>query len=162
MVVFVIGLPGSGKSYFAKELSQKISAVHLSSDVLRRNLINSPRYTEEEKQLVYHHLLEQLERIVRMGKTTIVDATFYKNHLRQKFMEMLTGRGIKYEIIEISASDADVKKRLSKARKDSDADYDVYLAIKKSWEPVKEDKLSLNSSKLALDKMIDKAVKYIG
>ena len=162
MVVFVIGLPGSGKSYFAKELSLKISAVYLSSDILRKNLINSPQYTAEEKQKVYHHLFEQLERVVRMGKTCVVDATFYKSHLRQKFMDMLIGRGIKYEIIEVEASDKDIKKRLSKKRQDSDADYEVYLSIRKGWEPVKDKKLGLNSSEQSLEEMIAEAVAYFG
>ena len=162
MVIFVIGLPGSGKSYFAKEFSREINAVYLSSDVLRKNLISSPQYTEEEKRVVYDHLFEQLERIVRMGKNTVVDATFYKQYLREKFMEMLSARGINYAIIEISATEADIKKRLKKARKESDADYEVYQTIKKSWEPIRNsEKLSLNSSKEPLDKMIKKAVKYL-
>ena len=38
MIIQVIGLPGSGKTTFAKELSSRINAIHLNADEVRAEL----------------------------------------------------------------------------------------------------------------------------
>ena len=38
MIIQVIGLPGSGKTTFAKEFSSRINAIHLNADEIRSDL----------------------------------------------------------------------------------------------------------------------------
>lgn len=161
MVIFIIGLPGSGKSHFAQSLSERIDAAYISSDLLRRNLFPTPTYENHEKNTVYEHMLEQMLRITRVGKDIVVDATFFKNEFREKFFSVLDARKVKYKIIEIKANKSDIKKRLSRERESSDADYDVYLKIKKNWEPVVQERITLNSSRQSIDSMLKKAEEYM-
>jgi len=35
MIIIVFGLPGSGKSYFASKLAERINARYINSDVIR-------------------------------------------------------------------------------------------------------------------------------
>lgn len=56
MVVLVMGLPGSGKSYLARRLAELIGATYISSDRVRRDLFPAARYTAEEKAGVYEEM----------------------------------------------------------------------------------------------------------
>ena len=69
------GLPGTGKSYFARELARKIPLVILESDALRKVLFPSPTYSAAESARLFRasHLL--IERLLRKGISLILDAT---------------------------------------------------------------------------------------
>ncbi|MEM1550927.1 MAG: adenylyl-sulfate kinase, partial [Candidatus Bathyarchaeia archaeon] len=56
--VWITGLPGSGKSTVAHLLAEKLKSMNihacvLSSDALRRVITPNPKYTEEERDMVY-------------------------------------------------------------------------------------------------------------
>ena len=57
LIFLFCGLPGVGKTRLATELAPLINAVVLSTDKLRKELIPSPTYTKEEKQLIYDIML---------------------------------------------------------------------------------------------------------
>lgn len=72
-ICYLVGIPGSGKSTFAKELAKKEKAVILSSDAIRREL-----YGDEVKQktrIIYRVLYERLNHCMENGQNVIVDAT---------------------------------------------------------------------------------------
>lgn len=49
MIIQVIGLPGSGKTTFAKELSSRINAIHLNADQIRADLNKDLGFSEEDR-----------------------------------------------------------------------------------------------------------------
>ena len=57
MIIQVIGLPGSGKTTFAKELADRINAVHLNADAVRAELNKDLGFSPEDR----------LEQARRMG-----------------------------------------------------------------------------------------------
>jgi adenylylsulfate kinase-like enzyme len=57
IIIQVIGLPGSGKTTFAKELSDRINAVHLNADAVRAELNKDLGFSAEDR----------LEQARRMG-----------------------------------------------------------------------------------------------
>ncbi len=79
--LWLTGLPGSGKSTILKELSQILSesgieAVTLSLDHIRKVLTPEPKYTEEERTLVYRSLVLMAQLLVEQcEKNVIIDAT---------------------------------------------------------------------------------------
>ena len=46
----MLGIPGSGKSYFSRGLAQKLGAVHLNSDAMRMAIFKSREVTDK----IYH------------------------------------------------------------------------------------------------------------
>jgi predicted kinase len=160
MLVLIVGLPGTGKTTFAIELAKRIDAAHLNSDIIRTTLGNRGKYDTASKAAVYRELCSRAEEILQKGRNLIVDATLYKNVLREPFEKLANQFNIPIKWIELKADEATIRQRVSKKRKYSEADFEVYLKIKAVYQPVAQNHLVLWSDVLSLDEMIDKAQEY--
>ena len=86
--LWLTGLPGSGKSTILSELSRMllesgIEAVVLSLDCIRKVLTPQPKYTDEERALVYRSLVLMAQLLVEQGqKNVIIDATGNRREFR--------------------------------------------------------------------------------
>jgi len=111
MVIIVLGLPGSGKSYFAIRVAQMLHAKYISSDEVRKEMFEIPHYSTERNTMVYDEMLRRTIEAIKHGKEIVLDATFYSNELRQKFIgETKNISGI--YLIEMYAEDELIKQRL--------------------------------------------------
>ena len=162
MVIIVFGLPGSGKSFFASRLAVRLGSTYISTDALRFELFPKRTYSDSEKMRVYDHMLNMMVRDIFDHATIVLDGTFYKESLRNKFEEEAKKLGDKLIYIEVIASEKEIKQRTEKPRINSEANFDVYLKLKQEFEPVKTDHLVLDSSASNIEVMIDQAIHYIG
>jgi predicted kinase len=161
MIVVVFGLPGTGKSFFSKHFAEEAGARHLNTDIIREKLDLKGRYDKKAKQLVYKELHKRTRKEVQNGSDVIVDGTFHKYQRRKEITEMANEKNVQIHFIEVKATDETVKERLEKNRKHSEADFEVYEKIKRSFEPVEEDHLELWSDTNDVKEMIRKAKNYI-
>lgn len=159
--VIVMGLPGTGKTYFAKRLADKIGAVHLTSDELRMKLIPERSYSKSEKATVYEQLLFETLETLSSGQSVVVDATFYLKRFRKEFVTGITGLGIYPRIICIRAKEQTVRERMQIKRSDSEADFEVYKLVRDIFEPVAENKLVLNTDSDSIEECVEKALNYL-
>lgn len=164
MLIIVCGLPGSGKSSLSMKLKSVFSAVYLNSDVIRKQIFPSPKYSEDEKKVVYMEMANQAEKLLRQ-RNVIVDATFYKKKYRKLMMESAESAGVRHIVIECMLPEAIIRQRLAKrmeTRKGvSDAGYDVYLEMKKEFEPIEGRHLELDCS-AEMKKRIELVKEFIG
>ncbi len=156
--MIVMGLPGSGKSYFAERLAGKIKAEYISSDHVRKELFIERTYSKAEKARVYEEMLKRTELAISYNKPVVLDATFYEEETRDMFLENL---GIQTFIIEIRASESLIKERLKKKRLYSEADFEIYQMIRNKWIEVKQPHLVLESTDDNIDDMLNKALEYL-
>jgi len=161
MVIIVFGLPGSGKSYFASRLASKLNARYVNSDELRIKMFSKRNYADAEKMLVYNSMLAALSDALSKKMQIVLDTTFYKESIRNKFEQ--TARAFKEKIIyiEITALENSIESRLEKPRTYSEATFEVYLKLKNFFEPLKEDHLVLISSNRNIASLLRKAIHYI-
>ncbi|MFQ6095969.1 MAG: adenylyl-sulfate kinase [Candidatus Bathyarchaeia archaeon] len=87
--IWVTGLPGSGKSTVSHALlerleEQGIHAQILSSDMLRKVVTPNPRYTEEERDIVYGAIVFVAKLLTGNGVNVIIDATANRRRYRDK------------------------------------------------------------------------------
>ena len=162
MIVVVFGLPGTGKSYFAGRLAEIIKAEYISSDRVRFKMIKDRAYTEEEKMKVYDQMLVLTRQLIRQQKRVVLDATFYRKEIRQMFVALAASLNVKIYFIEVTARELLVQKRVSKKRKESEADYEVYRKVKALFQPMVDQHLTLESQENNIREMLEKAAKYLG
>ncbi|MDD5171498.1 MAG: AAA family ATPase [Candidatus ainarchaeum sp.] len=140
MLIIVCGLPGSGKSSLSKDLAKRFSAVHLNSDIIRKELFPKPSYSEEEKRAVYAEMAKRAGELLAKGSNVIADATFSRKEYRETMDEVAGQTGAKVFIIKCILHEGETKKRLEKRKQagksPSDADYDVYVKLKETFEPL--------------------------
>jgi len=160
MIVIVLGLPGSGKSYFASRLAEVIQADYINSDQVRKEMFSKRMYSEQEKGAVYNAMLEKMKSVVQLNKDLVIDATFHREDSRQLFIRQLRGKA-KFFFIEITANPDLIRRRLKKERPFSEADFEVYELTRQQWQPVREPHLSLESTDENIDYMLDRAVNYL-
>lgn len=154
MLILVAGLPGTGKSRISRELSSRLGAVHISSDMIRKEMLKERTYSEEEKALVYGEMVSRVSASLSEGKNVIADATFYKESLRRQMRQAAEKAGTDFFIVECTLPEEKVKERLSGRRGGgSEAKFREYLIVKDAFEPIKEERIILDTS-LPVDESI--------
>lgn len=163
MLTLICGLPGVGKTLFAKELARRIGAEYLSSDSIRIKALEKRTYSEEEKGMVYGLMAEEAEMLLQQGKSVILDATFYLEKFRNLMRRAAEENNVQLNIIECVLDEAELKRRIEKRGKEkteSEADFEVYLSVKKEYEAIKAEHLVIDTA-LRLDQNLEKAIGWM-
>ncbi len=76
MVIWITGLPGSGKSTIAEAfLKRHPECQVLRMDELRKVVTPEPTYSEEEREIVYRAIVYLAKRLSEAGHPVVIDAT---------------------------------------------------------------------------------------
>jgi len=140
-LILVCGLPGTGKTTVAELIAKKTNSRILSTDVIRKEMISLPSYAEQEKKMVYGMLFSMAEMMLRDSKNVLLDGTFYSKELRESARSVAKRTKSDFHLVEVVCDEKAVRKRLEgrkEAGSASDADFEVYKKIKKTFEPIKE------------------------
>jgi aminoglycoside phosphotransferase family enzyme/predicted kinase len=154
VLVITSGLSGTGKSYAASRLGERLGTQPILSDVVRKRILGlSERehrldkfgggiYTSGATERTYRALLETAREMLMEGKSVILDATFSRFEYREAARKLARGLGAGFRILHCSAPDEVVKQRLEarslKEYHPSDARWAVYVAQKEAFEPIRE------------------------
>jgi predicted kinase len=161
MVIIVSGLPGSGKSYFASRLSQKLGAICINSDLERKQMDAQGQYAFEDKLNVYEEMAHRAGERVRDGKHVVVDATFYRKEMRELFSTLARLLYQPIVFIEIVADEQTIMGRLRRPMADHEADYSVYKLVKSQYEALDIEHLAIESKTDNVGDMLSKGLAYI-
>jgi len=153
-LILTCGLPATGKSWTARALASRWGAAWLRSDVRRKSLAGLPPtgpgdsrqrvglYSEAMTGLTYGSLHERAAELLDQGRGVVVDATFSRATQRAPFLELARTRRVPAYVLHLEASEEAVRERLAERTRDptepSDADLDVYLRARDSFEPPTE------------------------
>lgn len=67
------GFPGSGKTFFARQLSDNIHVAHVQADRIRYELFQEPRYDKQENTVVFQIVNYMVEEFLNAGVSVIYD-----------------------------------------------------------------------------------------
>lgn len=86
--VWVVGLPGSGKSNLARAVAAALAEwgfdpVHLQMDERRKVYFPEPQYTGEEREAAYKLFAEEAAALAREGRAVVMDGSAYKAAFRE-------------------------------------------------------------------------------
>jgi predicted kinase len=164
--ISISGIPGSGKSTLADFLKKKISAVHISSDMIRKEYFGDPsldtlRYKKPLKSAVIKILEDKAELGILKNNTIIYDSVQSDPSIQEKQLDLCNQYDYTFIIIELLFSYSTLKKRILNRSNDpysSEAD----LSILNRFYEEKLSFLSLNNNTDEFDlleKMKDDFVK---
>jgi uncharacterized protein len=152
-IVMMSGLSGSGKSTVACQLAQRINAIHIRSDAVRKRLaglslrtrgdqggvVDSGIYTPEMTQLTYERMLELGIFLAQQGWSVILDAKYDRHALRQAALETALAAQISIQIVQCTAPITVLRDRLQHRTGDvSDATVDILEGQISTAEPLTE------------------------
>lgn len=155
LVVAMHGLSGSGKTFVAQRLLERLGAVRVRSDVERKRMFSlSPTarvdaelraelYGADATRATYDRLADAARAIVAGGFTAIVDAAFLKRAERDAFAALARGLGARFAVVACEAPVDVLRERVAERaaadRDASDATLEV-LDRQLAWlEPVRDE-----------------------
>jgi predicted kinase len=160
--IVVSGLPGTGKSYFSRRLSEKMPLAVLESDSLRKQLFSSPQYTPQESARLFQACHSLIEELLKEGVPLVLDATNLEELHRERLYYIADKLGIKLIIVRTEAPTEVVYQRLEQRRFDpegsSDADWRVYEKMKPNDQQIRRNHFRVDTSK-DISPVIDKIVR---
>lgn len=138
-LVLLSGLPGSGKTTFARALAQRLRARHLESDAVRRAMFPSPTYAPKESARVFEEIERLAEEALTARRTVVVDATNLTERDRRRFVLLAQRTGAALVAVRTTAPEATIRARLSRPREGySDAGVEVFEEMRSRPEPFRQ------------------------
>ncbi|MGQ0613368.1 MAG: bifunctional aminoglycoside phosphotransferase/ATP-binding protein [Planctomycetaceae bacterium] len=146
LLLALCGLPGTGKSSVARAVAAPLGALHLSSDLVRKELHGLPPtargaaiYGAHATARTYEELERRAEAALAAGSPAVVDGTFPEPGMRARLRELAARRGVPFLLLHVESDEAWVRERMrGRAREGadaSDADFAVHLLAKERFRP---------------------------
>ena len=141
-LVILCGLPGTGKSHFARELARRAPFVWLNSDRTRKLLVDRPSYSRREHRRVFSAMHVLTRGYLRDGYSVVFDATNLNENVRRPLYASASEVGVEPLIIRFTAPSELVRRRLTDRAKgvgeasQSDATWEVYSRMAVADQPV--------------------------
>ena len=135
-IILLSGLPGSGKTTFARALAAALPARHLESDAVRAELFASPAYAPEESAAVFAAIEARAGEALTAGEHAVIDATNLSRADRERFLALARRLGLPLVAVRLIAPRSTVAERLSRPRDGaSQANMRVYDEMRDRPEP---------------------------
>ncbi len=137
-LLIVMGASGSGKSVVARELARRLPAVHLATDVLRKELagvslrdrLDASWYSPERVEQVYTHLAVQTALWLQRGADVIADGTYLRRKSREELLRVAAAVDAPAAVLVCECPDgvarARIRRRSELGTDASDAGIQVY------------------------------------
>lgn len=100
-IICLYGYPGSGKTYMARNLADTIQLAHVSSDRIRSELFQNPRYDAQENAIVTHLMDYMSEEFLSSGVSMIYDTNALRIAQRRRLRELAHSYRAAYLLIWI-------------------------------------------------------------
>lgn len=121
-VIVLCGLVGSGKSTVARALADRLRAVAVASDRVRRapalharrRRTGLARYAPESIQAVYDAMLERAAPVVASGRPVVLDATHAEASRRTRVRDWARERGLRALLVEAFCPREETLRRLAR------------------------------------------------
>ncbi len=122
LLIMMLGVPGSGKSFFARKFVETFSTPMVSYDEIRMTLFAQPGYSKDEEEIVSMIAAQQARELIKTQKSFVVDGGMSTKQSRQALESLAKKQGYMTLVIwtQIDTLTARVRATRRNAKKDGD------------------------------------------
>lgn len=88
VLLVVMGVPGSGKSFVARKIAAKFPFYYAAADNVRLALCPDPDFCETENHQTYHTLYAVTRKLLDAGESVVIDGTIPLREYRREIREL--------------------------------------------------------------------------
>lgn len=124
LLIMLYGMPGSGKTFVARQLSENLTAAHVQADRIRYELFEKPTYSKEENHIVTSLMNYMTSEFLKAGMSVIFDMNAFRLTQRRALRNMATKAGAHPVLLWLQIDPDSAFKRASRRdRRKSDDNY---------------------------------------
>ncbi len=150
-LIIISGLPGTGKSYFSKQLAERVRFLVVESDALRKTLFSPPSYSFRESTQLFQTIHRLLWELLNKGIPLVLDATNLSERFREQLYSIADRLNVRVILVRIEAPPEVVYRRLESRARDaenrSDADWAVYRRMQPSVDKIRRNHYVVDTSR---------------
>jgi predicted kinase len=94
LLFMLYGMPGSGKSFVARQLSESMSVAYVQGDRIRAELFESPTYSKQENHIIASLMTYMTQEFLKAGVSVIFDVNVMRLSQRRALRNMATRMGV--------------------------------------------------------------------
>jgi len=114
LVIFVIGLPGAGKSFFARQFAETFNAPIVSHDYLRFQMFPEPAFSEDEEGLIAQIAGNEFSELLKTQRSIILDGGNNRYEDRQALMLLAKKKGYGALVVWVQTDERSARLRATK------------------------------------------------
>ena len=114
LVIMMIGLPGAGKSFFARQFAESFNAPLISTDQLRTEIIGEPSYSKDEDVLLDRLATQFAQELFKTKKSFIIDGGCNPRTNRQDIERLAKAKGYGILLIWVQTDGPTCRQRATK------------------------------------------------
>ncbi len=148
------GLPGAGKSYFARQFAQSLRLIHIDTDRIRYELFDDPQYEPAENNTVFRLAEAVSQWTLQNGYGLIFDMYLPTKTIRKGIAKLAKNYGAEFLIVWVQTDMATIKARaMNRDRRRPDDRYNpslngpVFDRLHKSHHPPTDEQRVVISGK---------------
>jgi predicted kinase len=116
ILFYTVGLPGAGKTTWARSIATLLHAEHLRGDKIGLELFRFPTFSPQERQAVYAEMTHRASEGLRNGQHVVYDAAANTAAQRQAIANLARANGADAVGVWVQTSIPIAKKRAGQAR----------------------------------------------
>ena len=93
LLIMLYGMPGSGKTFFARQLCDQVAAAHVQGDRIRDELFESPTYSKDENHIVASLMVYMTSEFLQAGISVVFDTNAMRMSQRRALRNLAIKAG---------------------------------------------------------------------
>jgi predicted kinase len=124
LLIITMGLPGSGKSFFARQFAELYSLPRISEDRIRFELFEKPLFNDDEADIINRVSFYMLEQAMQTERTVVFEGSSLTSAQRKAAYELARSNGYRALVVWLQTDlETSAQRAATRDRRNPDSKY---------------------------------------